>query len=166
LLDFGYQVGVPGRIAAAAIVAATWRVKGRTMTESSRTPFQQWLQDQLDQRDWSHAKLGRELDLFKGTIGRWLMPEGSPMYRTPSFESCRRLAEMFGVDIVFVLEMVGMEGIDPPGNLTQLQRDAISLIPMIPDDILAIVYEQLRPLIYTGMQESIRKRVPGNQQSG
>jgi transcriptional regulator with XRE-family HTH domain len=136
------------------------------MSNEARTPFREWLQAQLDLRDWSHAKLAREIDLFKGTIGRWLMSEDHPMYRTPSYESCRRLAEVFGVDLVFILEMVGMEGIDPPEDLTQLQRDTRSLIPMIPDDILAAVYEQLRPLVYSGIQESIRNRVFGNQPPG
>lgn len=123
--------------------------------------FQDWLQEQLELRDWSHAKLAREIGVFKGTVGRWLTPPDQPMHRRPNFESCRRLAELFGVDLVFVLELVGMEGIPAPANLSQLQRDTMSLVPLIPDDILSTVYEQLRPLIYEQIQEVIRERRSG-----
>jgi len=128
------------------------------MPDHDIRPFQAWLQEQMKSRDWSHSKLARELGVFKGTVGRWLVPPENEMHRRPNFESCRRLAELFGVDLVFVLEMVGMQGIPASENLTQLQRDTMSLIPMIPDDILSPVYEQLRPLIYEQIQHAIRSR--------
>ena len=82
------------------------------MTQENYSPerFQEWLSDQMEARDWSQAKLAREIDVFKGTVGRWLMPADSEMHRRPSFESARRLADLFGVDLRFVLDLVGILG--------------------------------------------------------
>jgi transcriptional regulator with XRE-family HTH domain len=126
------------------------------MSQEDRPPFQAWLQEQLDQREWTRAKLARELELFKVTIGRWLMPPGHPMYRRPSYESCRRLADLFGVDMRFVLELAGIDDFERERNLSQLQRDVMALVAIIPDDILATVYAELRPLIEPEVRQNIR----------
>lgn len=119
--------------------------------------FQRWLEDQLTARDWSQAKLARELDLFKGTIGRWLMPPEQPMHRRPSYDSCRRLADLFGVDLRLILELAAIDDFERERNATALQRDVIALVLMIPDDILATVYAELRPLIDPQVRQTIRE---------
>jgi transcriptional regulator with XRE-family HTH domain len=128
--------------------------------------FQNWLKRELDARDWSQAKLARELDVFKGTVGRWLMPPDHPMFRRPAFESCRRLAELFGVELRYVLDLAGIEGYDNEENLTRLQRDTIALVSHIPDDLLAGVYAQLRGLIDENVQEMIRAQMKGGSRGG
>lgn len=118
-----------------------------TTANTKSTPFQIWLRKELDDRDWSNAKLGREIDVFKGTIGRWLVPVDSPMYRVPSYENCRRLARVFGVDLGLILQMAGIEDEDTDVPLTKLQRNAVSVIHRLPDDVLDVVYPQLLALL-------------------
>lgn len=121
--------------------------------------FQNWLSRELEARDWSQAKLARELDVFKGTVGRWLADPTSHMHRTPNFESCRRLADLFGVDIKFVLDLVGIEGFDRSDELSRLQKDTIALVSLIPDELLVGVYHQLRSLIDANVQALVRQQL-------
>ena len=131
------------------------------MTQENYSPerFQEWLSDQMEARDWSQAKLAREIDVFKGTVGRWLMPADSEMHRRPSFESARRLADLFGVDLRFVLDLVGIQGYDREGELSQLQRDTIALVELLPDEVLVTVYPQLRALIDEGVRREVQERL-------
>jgi transcriptional regulator with XRE-family HTH domain len=121
--------------------------------------FRDWLLAQLAERQWTQARLAREVDVFKGTVGRWLMPAANPAHRRPKYESCCRLAALFGVDAAYVLRLAGLE--DAPGELelTQLQRDLIALVPQLPDAVLATVYPQLRALIDPRVQQQIRERI-------
>lgn len=121
------------------------------------TRFQTWLKGELASRDWSQAKLARELDVFKGTVGRWLMPTDYEMHRAPSYESCRRLADLFGVDLHFLLEAAGIDSFEDERNLSELQRDTIALIQLLPNNVLAVVYPQLRALLDTDVQERVRR---------
>ena len=118
--------------------------------------FREWLLAELTQRDWSQAKLARELDVFKGTVGRWLMPADHPMHRRPKYESCRRLAELFGVDAHTVLHLAGLESAAGDEELTSLQRDVVALVRQLPDDVLVVVYPQLRALIDANVPRQIR----------
>jgi transcriptional regulator with XRE-family HTH domain len=128
--------------------------------------FRDWLLAQLDERQWSQARLARELDVFKGTVGRWLMPADNPAHRRPKYESCRRLAALLGVDPEFVLRLAGLEGDTGEQALTALQRDVIALVPQLPDDILATIYPQLRALIDPHVQRQIRERVAAALENG
>lgn len=121
--------------------------------------FQRWLLKELEARDWSQSKLARELDVFKGTVGRWLADPDSPTHRTPNFESCRRLADLFGVDLKFVLDLVGIEGLDRTDELSRLQKDTIALVSLIPDELLVGVYHQLRALIDANVQQLVREQL-------
>ncbi|WP_300268291.1 hypothetical protein [Microbacterium sp.] len=127
------------------------------MTHKKMTPFQRWLSAELDSRDWSHAKLGREIDVFKGTVGRWLMPPDHPMHRQPSYESCRRLADLFGVDLHFILEAAGIDNFERDRNLTDLQRDTIALVKLLPDSALAPLYPMIRALLDERVQATIER---------
>jgi transcriptional regulator with XRE-family HTH domain len=119
-------------------------------------PFQEWLRAELDARDWSYSKLARELDVFKGTVSRWLADHDDPAYRKPSLESYRRLGEVFGVDPLAVMAMAGIEGLDVTKDLSPIKRDIMSTVIAIPDDLLVSVYPQLRALMDHNVQETIR----------
>ena len=107
--------------------------------------FRDWLLAGLSERGWSQAQLARELGVFKGTVGRWLLPVEDPKHRRPQYESCRRLARIFDVDVGTVLHLAGLEdNAGPP--LTDLQREAIALIHRLPDDALVTVLPRLRAL--------------------
>jgi len=121
-------------------------------------PFQDWLISELEARDWTMAKLARELDVFKGTVGRWLSPIDGEDFRRPSIESFRRLGEIFGVDPLSIMELAGIEGLDVTKDLSPIKRDIMSAVIAIPDDLLVSVYPQLRALMDTHVQETIRKK--------
>jgi hypothetical protein len=87
------------------------------------------------------------------------MPADNPAHRRPKYESCRRLAALFGVDPAFVLRLAGLEDATGELELTQLQRDVIALVPQLPDAILATVYPQLRALIDPHVQRQVQKRI-------
>jgi transcriptional regulator with XRE-family HTH domain len=128
-------------------------------------PFQDWLRSELEARDWSYSKLARELDVFKGTVSRWLADHDDPAFRRPSLESYRRLGEVFGVDPLQVMGLAGIEGLDVTNDLSPLKRDIMSTIIAIPDDLLVTVYPQLRALMDEHVQVAIReasKRVATN----
>lgn len=126
-------------------------------SRSGSTRFQDWLTSQLEARDWSQAKLAREIDVFKGTVGRWLMPVDTPMFRVPSYESCRRLADLFGVERRFILELAGIDDFSRERNLTTLQEDTIAVVSMLGDDVLKTVYPQLRALLDEKAHERIQE---------
>ena len=133
--------------------------------EQNMDAFRHWLRGEMDQRDWNNAKLARELDVFKGTVGRWLQPppegeEDDRRNRQPSYENCRKLSELFGVDLHRVLAMAGHDEYDDEG-LTPIHKDAQALIPLIPADMIAVVYAQLRSLIDARVQAAIRSHVSG-----
>ena len=119
-------------------------------------PFQDWLRGELDARDWSYSKLARELDVFKGTVSRWLADHDDPAFRRPSIESYRRLGEVFGVDPLSVMAMAGIEGLNVTSDLSPIKRDIMSTIIAIPDDLLVTVYPQLRALMDHHVQQTIR----------
>src|SRR3954454_10155451 len=102
--------------------------------------FQEWLRAELKARDWSYSKLARELDLFKGTVSRWLADPADPSFRRPSIESYRRLGEVFGVDPISIMAMAGIEGMNVTSDLSPIKRDIMSAVIAIPDDLLIGVY--------------------------
>lgn len=122
-------------------------------------PFQEWLLNELDSRGWTMARLARELDVFKGTVGRWLVPhdgESKPM--RPNIESFRRLGELFAVDPIALMKLAGIEGLDlDGGDLSPIKRDVIAAVVSIPDDLLLTVYPQLRGLMDRHVQNAIRQ---------
>ena len=122
----------------------------------SPDPFQAWLRRELDARDWSYAKLARELDVFKGTVSRWMAPPEDESFRRPSIESYRRLGEVLGVDPLTIMAMAGIEGLDVTHDLSPIKRDILSAVIAIPDDLLITVYPQLRALMDEHVQQSIR----------
>lgn len=122
----------------------------------SNREFRRWLQSELDARDWSYAKLAREIGVFKGTVGRWMMDDDNPMQRSPSYESCRRMSELFGVDLRKVLELAGIDDFEEEKNLSPIHRDAMAIIPLIPEEMMVTVYPQLRALLDRHVQQQVR----------
>ncbi len=125
-------------------------------TLDSYEEFQDWLRDEMDARLWTQARLAREIGVFKGTVGRWLMPVEDANYRKPSTRSFLRLAELFGVDPVKLMSMAGLDAPDASGR-TALQRDVISIVDQLPDETLVVVYPQLRGLLEQQVQRKERQ---------
>jgi transcriptional regulator with XRE-family HTH domain len=138
-------------------------VPSSTHSTGSTKDFRDWLSGELEQRGWSHARLARELDLFKGTVGRWLMEDNNRMQRRPAYESCRRLANLFGKDIRQVLEMAGIDNYERDKNLSDLQREVQAIVALIPDPLLVVVQPQLQALIDEGAQARIVEKLHGSR---
>lgn len=119
-------------------------------------PFQDWLRSEIEARDWSYSKLAREIDVFKGTVSRWLASPDDPSFRRPSVESYTRLAELFGVDPLSIMALAGVEGLDVTNDLSPIKRDVMSAVISIPDDLLISVLPQLRALMDEHVQATIR----------
>lgn len=124
--------------------------------------FQRWLQGELDARGWTNARLARELDIFRGTISRWLADPSTGAFRRPSYENTRRMAEVFGVDTERLLVLIGWMSEDET-HISDAQRDCIKVIRMLPDDMLAIVHAQIYALLDTRTQREIRAAMQGQQ---
>lgn len=108
----------------------------QTSANPQPTRFQEWLQGELDARDWTQAKLGREINMFKGTVGRWLFPPNHERFRVPSYDALRRLADLFSVDIQFLMEAVGIDTFGNEDDLSDIQRKCIASVGLLSDDVL------------------------------
>jgi transcriptional regulator with XRE-family HTH domain len=64
--------------------------------------FIAWMRDELEKRRWSQAELGRRSDILASVINRWDRGEWAP-----NANSCLKIANAFGVEPQFVLEMAG-----------------------------------------------------------
>lgn len=132
-----------------------------THSTGPTTALRAWLNDELDARGWSHARLAREIDMSKSSVGRWLMDDDNPLQRRPSYEACRRLARLFGVDLRAVLEMAGIDDYERERHLSDLQRDIMAMVPLIDDRLLAVVQPQFRALIDETVQELVLAQLEG-----
>ena len=131
----------------------------RVVPAEGYDPFQSWLIGQLDTYGWSNARLAREMDLFKGTIGRWLLSRDHYKFSRPSVDSYRRLGDLFGVDPLAIMRLAEVDGLDITNNLSPIKRDVMAAVIHIPDDVLVTVYPQLRALMDRHVQESIEHHV-------
>lgn len=64
--------------------------------------FDDWLQHQLDRRNWSSAHLAAALGVSRSTVSRWLGAR-----RVPEPAACERMALVLGVPVDVVLREAG-----------------------------------------------------------
>lgn len=86
--------------------------------------FSDWLRSVMKDERWNRAQTAQQLGVDPSTVSRWLKGE-----RTPSPELCDRLADIFAVDLDFVLNLAGhrpamfeIEPNSPEGRLLPLIR--------------------------------------------
>jgi len=65
--------------------------------------FQQWLQHEIDERQWNQSDLARHSGLSTGHISRLILGR-----RNPGKETCRSIARAFRVPIDIVLREAGI----------------------------------------------------------
>lgn len=127
------------------------------MATPRQNDFQVFLEREMDTRGWSQARLAREAGIFKGTVGRWLRPEGHPQHRTPNMDSFITLGELFGVDPLRLMRMAGIN-LEDDGSASRIKRDVVAVVMALPDDYLITVYPQLRALLDSHVQQEIQSR--------
>ena len=117
------------------------------------TSFRSWLLDELRIRHWTQSDLADRLGVNRSAVAKWVAPPGTSSYRQPSYESCRLIAEVFGIPQDLVLEKAGLT----PAKLesTDLQQKVMALIPHIPDAMLHVLYHQLVPMVDEYVQEQV-----------
>ncbi len=117
------------------------------------TSFRSWLLDELRIRHWTQSDLADRLGVNRSAVAKWVAPPGTSSYRQPSYESCRLIAEVFGIPQDMVLEKAGLT----PAKLesTDLKQKVMALIPHIPDAMLQVVYHQLVPMVDEYVQEQV-----------
>ncbi len=54
-----------------------------------------WLQRELDRREWTQSDLSRRVGSSTGVVNQWVNG-----VRVPAPESCKRLADVLGADLV------------------------------------------------------------------
>lgn len=74
--------------------------------EDRKKAFAEWLQAELDQRNWTQADLAKKADLATGTISR-IMTKA----RGPGYEFCTEIARAFGYPQELVFRAAGI--LDP-----------------------------------------------------
>jgi len=85
--------------------------------------FGQWLQHQLDRREWTKAEFARRLGVANGDVSRWVRDE-----RVPSPASIDRIADVLGVDVDLALTMAGHR---PPDLHVDPDSATAQLMPLI-----------------------------------
>jgi transcriptional regulator with XRE-family HTH domain len=112
-----------------------------------------WLTAELRRRGWTQADLARRTGLSRGTISKYLRPPDHPHHRAPDFASLARIADALGVPSLDAV--AAATGTDR--TATPLQEECAALVLRIPDDVLATVLHQLRPLTDPLIQQTIRE---------
>jgi transcriptional regulator with XRE-family HTH domain len=117
------------------------------------TSFRSWLLDELRIRHWTQSDLADRLGVNRSAVAKWVAPPGTSSFRQPSYESCRLIADVFGIPQDLVLEKAGLT----PARVdsTDLQQKVMALIPHIPDDLLRVIYHQLVPMVDEYVQQQI-----------
>lgn len=73
-----------------------------TTNTSQLSRFSDWLRTAMKMERWNRAETAAQLGIDPSTVSRWLKGE-----RIPSPEMCDRVADIFGVDLDFVLNLAG-----------------------------------------------------------
>lgn len=126
-----------------------------TRSSGSTRPLRQWLRGEMEMRGWDQPRLAAELDMTKSTVGKWLLDDDNKYQRRPSYDACRRLARVFGVDLRSVLEMAGIDDFERERHLSDLQREVQATVALIPDPSLIVVRPMLQALIDDRIQHLV-----------
>lgn len=96
------------------------------MIKSINMTFANWLQGELDRREWNQADLSRASGLSSAAISRILTGT-----RQPGLAACRQIAKALHVPAETVLQAAGV--IQPPGQ-RNLRRETIEYLAEQMDD--------------------------------
>lgn len=112
---------------------------------NTTTVFGDWLRERMDEKGLTQQELADLLGVTRVTVYRWMAPvEKTDYYRRPSTDNFIALGEVFGVSPVTLMNMTGLE---PDENMSQIKRDTISAVQVLPDEILVTLYPQIRALV-------------------
>ena len=113
--------------------------------------FQSWLREEMRVRSWTKAELARQLGIHQTVVGRWLRTVGDVAFRRPSLDSAEELARVLGYSVDRVLREIGLK-LYADDDLTDLQRETLALIRLLPSDQLRFVHQQLKALVDAEVQ--------------
>ena len=89
--------------------------------------FVQWLQGELDKRNWSQNELAHEAGLTSGMISRVLGGQ------RPGLEVCKAIAVTFDIDLMIVLELAGHIPSRPGRENSVKVRTLLSKLSQLPE---------------------------------
>jgi transcriptional regulator with XRE-family HTH domain len=133
-------------------------------TSAAKGTVHEWLADELRRRGWSQSELARRSGLSRPTINKYLRPPDHPHHRAPDFASLSRIATALDVPVLAAVQAANASR--PANGISPLQRECAALILGIPDDLLAALVYQLRPLADPEVQRSIRERTGRPREDG
>jgi transcriptional regulator with XRE-family HTH domain len=91
---------------------------------SQPSRFSAWLRNAMREERWNRAETAEQLGVDPSTVSRWLKGE-----RIPSPELCDRIADVFAVDLDYILNLAGhrpaifeIDPQSPEGRLLPLIR--------------------------------------------
>lgn len=114
-----------------------------------RMRFRSWLLAELEAREWSHHDLAERTGIDRSSVSKWARGE-----RIPTYENCIALAAALGVNEVTVLAAADYPTRET-GELSEVQRDLIQLVRLLPDDLLVT----LRPMVRSLLNDHVRAQV-------
>jgi transcriptional regulator with XRE-family HTH domain len=100
-----------------------------TGTDWNPMPFATWVRTQQRRREWNDADLARRLGVNSGIVSNWLSGK-----RRPNPRSCDLLADVFGADLDFVLNLVGHRPLTEPLPIDDPVVEITSLVRRIKPD--------------------------------
>lgn len=118
---------------------------------AQRSPFGEWLAQAMAARRWDQRVTGEAVGVFKGTVGRWLLPIDHPNHRVPTFENISHVAEAFGIERDFLLRLTGLDPDAGDASLTPVKQNAMAIIRTLPDEVVDYLYPQLIALTHFGV---------------
>lgn len=138
------------------------------ITESEKQQyfaFRSWLIDEIRRQRMSQTELAEKIDVSRQAVARWLAAPDSPSFRRIPYNVVLEIADALNVDPNIPLDILGML----PENIasrTRLQRDAVSLIQYLSDDVLSFLLPIMRTLARAEVREEIRAEIRTLVKSG
>lgn len=108
------------------------------------TTFTNWLQEQLNLRNWTASDLAKRAEISEATLSR-ILSKGD---RDPGPKLCRGIAKAFGMEADEVFRLAGLlpEGKEF-GGLSEVQREVVRLTGQLDETSQRMVLEVVKGLV-------------------
>jgi len=112
--------------------------------------FPEWLQTELDNREWTQADLARKAELSRTVISRVMNGE-----RLPGVDFCKGVARAFNLRDIEVMRRAGLADPEPATDIPSI-RELVGTFNELDDENRETILKMLRAL--NEMQQADKRR--------
>lgn len=122
-------------------------------TTPTTITFTDWLQEQLNLRNWTAADLAKRAEISEATLSRIL----SKKDRDPGPKLCRGLAKAFGIEADEVFRLAGLLPEAEAEELNGYQRELLGVVDQLDDTSQKMVLEMAKGLVFRSTRRQGRQ---------